>query len=227
MCIRDRLNDDGSRILSLPRDLWVTGATSGDEGRINAVHADGPDELVRTVRESFGIPIHHYVEVDFAGFLQVVDAMGGVTVDFANPAFDTRSGLLIEEAGPNELNSDEALAYVRSRQFTEIVDGRQRRDPTGDLGRVGRQQAFLGQLFGDLAGVRNPITLQRVASTVGDAIKTDEDLNFFDAVSIARQVRGLSPESAVVPTTAHRTDGGAAVLLVDDTAAAPVLDSFR
>ncbi len=222
-----RLGDDGSQLLSLPRDLWITQSTSGEESRINSAYAVGPDELIRTVKDNLDVPVHNYVEIDFAGFLGVVDALGGVTVDFPHAAFDTRSGLNIENPGPAKLDRDDALAYVRSRQYTEIVDGLQVRDPRGDLGRVVRQQAFLRQVFADLADVRNPVTMNRIGSNVSDNVKIDNDLSFLESLRIARKVQGLNPEPVVVPTVNHRTAGGAAVLLLDDNNAQQALDQFR
>jgi len=222
-----RLGSSESQMLSLPRDLWITQPTSGEQSRINSAFAAGPDELIRTVQQDLDLPIHNYIEVDFAGFLGVVDRLGGVTIDFPNPAFDNNSGLNIETAGPATLDSDDALAYVRSRQYTEVIDNTQVRDPTGDLGRVVRQQAFLRQVFADLANVKNPVTVNRIASTVSDSVKIDDDLSFFESIGVARKVQGLDPQPVVVPTTNFRTAGGAAVLRLDGDAAQQALDQFR
>ena len=211
----------------MPRDLWITQPTSGEESRINSTYAVGPDELVRTVQDNLDVPVHNYVEVDFAGFLGVVDALGGVTVDFPHAAFDTQSGLNIENPGPTKLDRDDALAYVRSRQYTEIIDGLQVRDPTADLGRVVRQQAFLRTVFADLADVRNPVTVNRIGSKVSDSVKVDNSLAFFESLGIAREVQGLDPEPVLLPTVNHRTSAGAAVLLLDGSNAEEALEQFR
>ena len=69
--------------------------------------------LVDTITQSLGIPIDRYMEIDFVSFAGLVDALGGVTIDFPNPAQDEASGLFVPEAGDVELDGDQALAYVR------------------------------------------------------------------------------------------------------------------
>ncbi|MDZ7733943.1 MAG: LCP family protein [Acidimicrobiia bacterium] len=113
-----RTEGDRSYLLSVPRDLWVTDAATGEQGRINAVYRSGPQALIRTVQQSVGIPIHHYLEIDFVSFAGLVDAVGGITIDFPHPARDERSGLFVPEAGPRTLDGGEALAYVRSHAHT-------------------------------------------------------------------------------------------------------------
>ena len=90
------------------------------------------------MQQNLGIPINRYMEVDFVTFAGLVDAVGGVNIDFPYPAFDTQSGLDIKQTGASKLNGEQALAYVRSRHYTEIKeDGKPHEDPTADLGRVG------------------------------------------------------------------------------------------
>ena len=108
---------------------------------------------------SLGIPVHRYMEVDFVSFAGLVDGLGGVTVDFENPAFDPKSGLNVTQSGPVELDGDQALAYVRSRTYTEVINGEQQVEPTGDLGRIERQQKFLRAVFSKLSDTKNPFAL--------------------------------------------------------------------
>ncbi len=116
-----RIADDGTQhVLALPRDLYVPLGGDGAANRINAAFAFGGAELlISTVQGSLGIPIHHYAEIDFAGFIELVDAVGGVTIDFPHPAYDTKTGLDVPVAGPATLDSTQALAFVRSRFYTE------------------------------------------------------------------------------------------------------------
>src|SRR4051812_9112593 len=85
-------------ILSFPRDLYVPLA-NGDKNRINAAFNNGPDLLIKTVKQDFGIDIDHYVEVNFDGFKGIVNAIGGINVYFSAPARDAFSGLRIGTAG--------------------------------------------------------------------------------------------------------------------------------
>ncbi len=221
-----RVDGGDAKMLSIPRDLFVTVAGTGAESRINTAYNEGPATLIRTVQENLDIPVHRYVEVDFVTFAGLVDAVGGVTIDFPNPAFDEGSGLAVEQSGPVELDGAQALAYVRSRQYTEVIGGERVVDPTGDLGRVLRQQQFLRAVLGKAGGSRNPITLMRVASAVAGGIRIDDEMGLLDALGLAWRMGSLDPESLPLPTVPFRS-GGAAVLGLDDGAAPAVLDQFR
>ena len=221
------LGEGGARLLAIPRDLYVP-IDGGAQQRINsAFHAGGPPALVRTVRDALAIPIDHYLEVDFAGFLGLVDALGGVTIDFEHPARDPKSGLDVPQAGPVELDAAEALAYVRSRSYIEIVDGREVRDGTADLGRVQRQQKFMAAIFDELGSTLNPFTLLRILDGVSGNIRVDDGMSFGDAMGLGLDLRGLSPEVATVPTSPTTTSSGAAVLLLRAGEAEAVLADFR
>jgi LCP family protein required for cell wall assembly len=224
-----RVTPDGSRTMSIPRDLFVTDASDGSQGRINGAYAAGPANLIRTIQQNLRIPIHRYIEVDFVTFSSLVDALGGITLGpeiVPNPAFDDRSGLNIG-AGPVTLDGPTALAFVRSRHYTEIVDGEERTDPTGDLGRVTRQQAFLRTVLAEAGASRNPITLLRIASSVTDGLRIDDRMSLVDAVRFAWNMGRLQPEAVVLPTFGFRTDAGAAVLGLDEETAPATLDRFR
>lgn len=218
---------DGAKILSVPRDLYVTLAeTGGEQGKINAAYNGGPPRLVQTVTDSLGIPIHRYMEVDFVSFGGLVDALGGVTINFPNPAFDTNSGLNVTETGPVELDGDQALAYVRSRQYTEIINGQEVPDGSGDLGRIQRQQQFLTAVFGKLGDSRNPLTLMRSASNLADGLRIDDEMSLWDAMRLAWRIRGLEPVPQELPVEPDRNEAGA-VLILQEEQAQPVLDQFR
>jgi LCP family protein required for cell wall assembly len=220
-----RVDGDDVRLLAIPRDLWVP--VDGTNRRINSAFAvGGPELLIRTVQDQLGIGIDHYLEVDFAGFLSLVDALGTVSIDVPHPAFDPKSGLSLPVAGVNELDATQALAYVRSRTYTEIVDGVERRDPTADLGRVTRQQAFLAAVFRELGETRNPFTLLDALDGVAANVRVDDDLGIPTVLRLGLTIRGADPATATLPTTRFFTDGGADVLLLDAAAAAPLLAEF-
>ncbi|MGH9186556.1 MAG: LCP family protein, partial [Acidimicrobiales bacterium] len=221
-----RIEGGGSRMMSIPRDLFVTNAATGNRGRINGAYNDGPTTLIQTVQQALGIPIHRYMEVDFVTFAGLVDAVGGVTIDFPHPAYDDMSGLAIDQAGPVELNGEQALAYVRSRNYTEIIDGRRVTDPTADIGRVLRQQLFLRTVMGKIGDSRNPLSLMRVAGSVASGIRIDDKMSFMDAVRFGWKMRSIEPESVVLPTYGFRAGGAAVLGLVEDEAPA-ALDQFR
>lgn len=221
-----RVGPDGSLMMSIPRDLWVTNAATGEKGRVNGSYNDGPANLVSTVKDNLGVPVNHYAEVDFASFAGVIDAVGGITLDFPNPAFDPASGLNVITSGPVTLDGTAALAYVRSRNYTEVIDGEEVKDPTADLGRQERQRQFLVTALSEVGGTRNPVELARAASALSGGLTVDSSLGAFDAASFARRLSGSSPETVELPTRGANI-GGASVLLLQEEAAQPVLDRFR
>jgi LCP family protein required for cell wall assembly len=221
-----RMEGDRSYLLSIPRDLWVTNAATGEEGRINAVYRSGPQALIQSVQQNLGIPIHHYLEINFVSFGGLVDAVGGITVDFPHPARDDASGLLVEQTGPVTLDGTQALAYVRSRTYTELIDGEWQTDPTGDLGRTERQRVFLSSLLAKATGSKNPIALMRLSGALGRGLAIDDTFTYFGALRLAWDLRGFSPESVVLPTVPRTTSGGAAILEIDEPAAAPLIGQF-
>jgi LCP family protein required for cell wall assembly len=96
-------------LLSVPRDLWVAIGGGEDHQRINTAYQAGTDVLVRTVQSALGVPIHHYVEIDFQGFKKIVDAVGGVSVCVDHPSRDKHTGLFMKP-GCSTLDGVEALA---------------------------------------------------------------------------------------------------------------------
>ena len=221
-----RVDGGAVSLLAIPRDLYVPLA-GGAPNRINAAFAfGGPVDLIDTVQRELGIGIDHYLEIDLAGFLGLVDALGGVTIDFAHPAYDDRSGLAIESAGPQRLDGADALAFVRSRRYTEVIDGVAVTDPTSDLGRVQRQQRFLAAVMAELGATRNPFTLLDALRAVAGNVAVDNGMGLFDAASLGLTLRGAEPVTATVPTARHITAAGADVLVLTAESEA-VLGEFR
>jgi LCP family protein required for cell wall assembly len=217
-------------MLSVPRDLYLPIAGTDESRKINAAYnADlggGPERLVDTITQGLGIPIDRYMEIDFVSFAGLVDALGGVTIPFEHPAQDEASGLYVPEAGNVELDGEQALGYVRSRHFTETINGELVEDPRGDLGRIERQQAFLSAVFGELSGSKNPFTMLRVASGMAEGLRIDDEMSMFDAMRFAWGLRGLEPEPLSLEVTNDRNEAGA-VLIVDEAASEAALDAVR
>ena len=138
-----RERNGGASLLSLPRDLWVADRRHRPTRRRSTRPTTRARErLAQTVTQSLGIPIHHYVEVNFAGFTNMVDEIGGVEVCVVHMAQDTHSGLLLNP-GCQVLDGSQALAYARSRHYEEWIDGDWVEDQRADLGRIERQQLFI------------------------------------------------------------------------------------
>jgi anionic cell wall polymer biosynthesis LytR-Cps2A-Psr (LCP) family protein len=170
--------------------------------------------------------VHHYLEIDFVAFRDLVDALGGITIDFPHPASDHMSGLNVMESGPVRLDGTQALAYVRSRYYTEWIDGRQVTDPTGDLGRVERQQQFLSAVVSEMSTERNPFRLARMSGSMADGMRIDDRMSYLDAVRLALRMRGMQLEPTSLPTTNRRTSSGMAVLDLIQPGADEVLARF-
>ena len=214
------LSVDGGRaaMLSFPRDLFVT-ACDGQQGRINGAYARlGPSCLVQTVTSLTGIAIDHYVEVNLFGFVQIVDAVGGVPVFLDAPLIDEFAAVNLP-AGCNVLNGSQAIGFVRSR----MVDS--------DLGRIARQQRFLRELTEEVISpstVVNVPRLFRVAGAAGESMISDQDLGLVDLARLARAARGLAGAGLAtytVPADAANVDG-AAVLVPDAAQSAPLFAQF-
>ena len=222
-----RVQGGHGRMLSLNRDLWVKNPATGKDGRLNATYNQGPANLIRAVTQGFGIPIDRYIEIDFVSFGGLVDAFGGIDVNFANPAFDLASGLDVKQSGLVHLDGVQALAYVRSRHYTEVVNGQNR--PEGglpDVNRTGRQQVFLRQIMAKASSKRNPLTLMSAASRMSNGLRIDNKMTMFDAARFAWDMGQMSPEQVLLPVVPRTTSGGAAVLDMGPGADA-VLAGFR
>ncbi len=218
-------------LLSIPRDLWVPLASGGTQRINSAIQSGGPGELIDTIEQYLGIPINHYIQVDFAGFQELVDVIDGVEVYFAKPARDSRSGLDIEQAGCVTLDGQQALSYVRSRHYQIYQDGRWRSDGSADLGRISRQQDFIVRALRRAVdhGVRNPVTLDRLVNAGLDTVTVDDLLTADDIVDLARAFRGFDPGSLDLYSlpVVSGSAGGASILRLVDEKAQPTLDLFR
>ena len=231
MVLRVEPNSEHASLLSLPRDLWVPLASGGNQRINSAIQNGGPGELVDTIEQYLGVPIHHYIQVDFAGFQNLVEVIGGVAVYFPAPARDSRSFLDIDTAGCVTLDGHQALAYARSRHFQYYEDGRWRTDPSGDLGRISRQQDFIIRALHQAVaqGARNPLTLDRLVDAGLDTVTVDDLLTADDILSLGRAFRSFNPSSLdtyALPTVPGSA-GAASILRLQDEAAQPILDRFR
>jgi LCP family protein required for cell wall assembly len=221
------VNGGKAKMLSLNRDLWVANPATGENGRLNATYNAGPANLITAVTENFGIPINHYIEIDFISFGGLVDSFGGIDIYFEHPAFDLASGLDVKQAGLVHLDGKQALAYVRSRHYAEMIDGQVVLDPTSDLGRVQRQQVFLREIMKKAGAKRNPFTLMNAAENMSGGLRIDDKMTMWEAARFAWAMGRLNPVSVPLPVTPRTTSGGAAVLDLEQPAANAVLDQFR
>lgn len=176
------LSEDHTKItvVSLPRDTWTTIPGKGQH-KINSAYQFGGPKLARqTVEQATGLQINRYIEVNVLGFIDVVDALGGVTVCTPVPINDPKTGLNLA-AGTHELRGAQALGYARTRATAR-----------SDLDRIDRQQQVVSALMdralsaGTLA---NPARLAAFVNSTLRTIKVDPDDGL---LGLASQLRDVS-----------------------------------
>ncbi|MFF0163331.1 LCP family protein [Streptomyces sp. NPDC005263] len=191
------VGSNGDTLVSLPRDSDVEipsykGSESGKSypgtGRhvkLNAAYAeDGPELLVRTVEFNTGLHIDHYVEIGFAGFANIVDAVGGVDIDIPQDIKDKKSGADFKK-GTQTLNGEEALAFVRTRY---ALAG-------SDLDRTKNQQKFLNALASQVATpstILNPFKLYPTMGAGLDSLIVDKDMGLYDLGKMFWAMKGVN-----------------------------------
>jgi LCP family protein required for cell wall assembly len=183
-------------MMSIPRDLWVRMSDNDKFAKVNAAYQRGADVLVRTVQRALNVPIHHYIEINFSGFKQIVDAIGGVHVCVAHASRDKATGFHIGRKACKLQSGAEALGYARARHFEEKIDGVWRLEGTGDVGRGTRQRAFMSMLAKDAAIylAQHPLDAHNVLDAFAAAVSVDERL---DLIDLARKLRPIGDGSAV------------------------------
>jgi LCP family protein required for cell wall assembly len=217
MVVRFDPATDQAAVLPLPRDLFVAIPGHADESRINQAFVEGGPELLVETVEALGLPVDHYVSIDFAGMQAMVDGVDGVQVNFPVPMRDATTGLDVE-AGCGRLDGRMALALARSRHVETYVDGAWVRDVRGDLGRIERQ-VLLGRImlstFNRLG--RSWSDLDRLTRLLADNATVDAGLSNRDLVAFAGVVQRVEPDAVadlVLPVSPQRV-GGAEVLVLD------------
>lgn len=204
------LPEEGSMmLLSIPRDLRVEIEGHGTD-KINAAYAYGGASLmVETVRAATGLPIHHYLEVDFVGFSGLVDELGGVELEFAYPARDLKSGLSVE-AGVQKLDGRMALAYARSRSYQELRDGQWTSVQANDIGRTGRQQDLVLSILSSVKSPSIVLEAERVIGQLSGYVTVDPafvSIDFIDLGLTYRSFGSSDIERWTLPTESVRDAG--------------------
>jgi LCP family protein required for cell wall assembly len=216
-------------VVSFPRDLRVDIPGHG-EHKLNAAFGfGGPSLVIETLKENFDVPIQHYLEVDFAGFEDIVNTIGGVSIQFNAPARDLKSNLDIPEAGCRKLDGAQALQYVRSRYYEwyDAEDGEWENDPLSDLNRIKRQQYFMRSLANEAIdlGAGDLRNAYKLIDDVSDSLRRDPKLDAGDMRGLINAFRDLDPASIEMTTIPIASSGGDLVLKQPE--AEPVLARLR
>ena len=215
--------------VSIPRDTWVmlpecnvNGETVGAfEAKFNtAFEIGGPGCTVKLVEQMTGLTIDNFAVIDFNGFKNVVDALGGVEVCLTEPASDPSSDLELP-AGTSVVNGEQALSFVRARKT--LSDG-------SDLSRIKRQQAFLSSMIREASStglLLNPVKLYATLDAATSGLTTDPGLADIDVLrELALSVRGMAPGDIAFLTMPWVERGDGENVLVDEEGAAPLWTSI-
>jgi len=181
-------NASGS-LLSIPRDTLVDIPGHGQD-KINAAYAYGGEELmIKTVQDFIEAEINHYVTIDFQGFVDLIDALGGVDITIDRPLVDEKSGANLSP-GEHHLTGEQALAYTRSRS-TEL----------GDIGRIQRQQNLFRQLVEQKLNMQYVSSVPHYFNILIDNTRTDLDvLTILRYSKAALSFTTESFETSIIPT---------------------------
>lgn len=209
----------GTTLISLPRDSYVTipehtnleGKKFGEtKNKINAAYNEGGAKLlVSTIEYNTGLRIDHYMEVGFRGIRDLTNAVKGVNICVPQDYDDVKSNLHVK-AGCQKIDGVTALAYVRMRYA----------DPKGDIGRIERQQQFLGAVMKKIARattVLNPIAMYRISKAGTDSVVLGKGDGIKDVARLGLAMKGIASgkgKIATVPiaTTSATTAAGLSVL---------------
>jgi len=193
-----RFNPEANKVVlvSIPRDFRVK-IPGYSYNKINSAHAIGGVELmIRTVKDFTDIDINHYVMVDFKGFKEIVDALGGIDIYVDKRMRDSSLGISLK-SGYQNLDGENALKYVRFRH-----------DAQGDFGRIERQQKFIRAILDESVKIRSIFKVPELVNIVVENTRTDMTMS--EMVSLGRQLNALEKsdfDGVMLPGTPEMRGG--------------------
>ncbi|WP_435796086.1 LCP family protein [Micromonospora zamorensis] len=217
-----------AQLISIPRDSWVSVPKSstgrgGKDAKINASFAwGGVPLMVQTVEKFTGVRVDHVAIVDFGGFKEIVDALGGINVD-VEKGFTTLyalNGSRTFKAGQQKMDGAAALDYARERHA--FADG--------DFARIRHQQQVIKAILDKAASggtLANPAKLNSFVKATADAVAVDKAMNLLDLASEMRDLRSGNLTFLTCPTKGTGMMGTESVVLVDKEKAAKVFGAVR
>ncbi len=173
--------------------------------KIDAALYQGPTQLVAAIQEDFGIPIQHYVELNFDSFASVVDALGGINMYFPEPVYDAESDLDVKTVGCVHLNGFHALQVVRARHMVHKGPGVTSNNPANwtpeaqsDLARIRRDHEFLRVLATAVAkkGLSNPLTDRDIIAGVAPDLTVDSGLSATHMLNLVLTYHSVNVDAA-------------------------------
>jgi len=222
-------------VMSIPRDTWVTlptcrtkggGTRGGFQGKFNeAFTIGGPACTIKLVKQVTGLPVDHFLVVDFNGVKDIINALGGVHICLKTALHDPigggeGSGLDLN-AGSQVVMGDQGLALLRARHH--IGDG-------SDISRMTRQHSFLSAMVRQVEAtslLTNPIRLYQILDAATRSITTDPGLgSLLKLKSLAQTLTGLKPAQVTFLTIPWKLRGDGANVLINTGEAQPILDAI-
>lgn len=191
-------------LISIPRDARVDIPGHGKQ-KINAAYQfGGPRLVIKTVEKLSGLKINHYAVVDFEGFKEIVDALGGIDIDVEKKLVDLRHGINIRP-GYQHMDGEEALKYVRIRHCDD------------DFGRMGRQQKFIRAVMDKLLRLSNVIRIPQLAEIASRNVRTDKGLGITQMINYGQQIRTIGRQNIHMLTLPGGTEtiGGISYVILD------------
>lgn len=199
-------------LLSIPRDTLVEIPGYGED-KINAAYAYGGEELmIKTISSFLGAEINHYVTLDFEGFVDLIDALGGVDITIDRPIVDPKSGANFS-AGNHHLTGEQALSYTRSRS-TEL----------GDIGRIQRQQQLFKELLKQKLNVKYLSSAPYYFNILIENTRTDLDI--LTILKYSKAVLSFNSENfetAIIPSHPDWINDGTISVQIPDTSEAKAM----
>ena len=208
---------DTASIMSIPRDLWVNVPGYG-ENRVNTAYTHGADVLVQTVQQVLGIPINHYIEVDFNSFKSIVGALGGVDICFDAPTRDVHTGLWVPVPGCYTLDPFQSLAYARSRYFETFQVDDWKVDGRSDLGRIERQQTFVQAAVSKAQQqmTANPLRASDLINAAVASLRVDPGTDLVESIDYLRPLASGGLLRYALPVEPTRISGKDVLVLGSD-----------
>ena len=179
MFVHLNIPDNHTTIVSIPRDLYVDIPGHGFD-KINAAFSYGPGVLVKTVEQLTGMNVNHYVAVNFAGFENLVNAIGGVPVCIDKPMIDHLAGLYLPHPGCYNLKDQQALGFVRARHIVG--------DLIPDFSRIARQQLFFRAMLSKLISAGSVIHIPALLHAIKHNVVIDQNLNVYALQDLMQRI---------------------------------------
>ncbi|MEG3637250.1 LCP family protein [Micromonospora palythoicola] len=203
-----------AQLISIPRDTWVAVPRSkegrgGRDAKINAAYAwGGVPLMVQTVEQFTRVRVDHVVMVDFAGFKEIIDALGGIEIDSEKEFTSIHPPFRTFRQGTQRMDGATALDYARQRkQF-----------PDGDFARIRHQQQVIRAIMEKATSggiLTNPVKLNSFLQATSDSLSVDRKLSLLDMATENRNLRSGNLFFLTTPTKGTGRVGSESVVFAD------------